>query len=69
MADENSEDIIAELETYDDDAVLKAILEVLRADNGARLRSLLSSLGDDEMSQRLRRVLLTHPNLRDLVPH
>jgi hypothetical protein len=53
------------------DPVGEALVDVLRADNGKELRSLLKacSTRDDPASKRLAEVLATHPALRDLVPH
>ena len=47
------------------------LVDVLRADNGKELRSLLKACRtrDDPESKRLAGILATHPALRDLVPH
>jgi hypothetical protein len=54
-----------------DDPYRDAIIEVLRENDGTKLRSLLRSLSkdDDADARELYEKLIRHPALRDLVPH
>lgn len=57
--------------TDEDERYLRAILDALRADDGKSLRALLKSLSksDEPDAKDLAQVLISHPSLRDLIPH
>ena len=59
------------LMTPEDEQLLDALVEAVRADDGKELRRLLKSLckSQDPEARRLTEALVQYPELRDLVPH
>jgi hypothetical protein len=51
--------------TFEEEELLREIIEQLRADNGMLMRGLLKNLGPGLHQRRLAEILVHHPNLKD----
>ena len=71
IMDQSIQELICDLEEYDDASIHYAFIQVLRVNEGERFRAVLRMLqATDETEPRLlARLLKEHPLLCDLIPN